>query len=132
MVTLFAGWLCLKHGGAHARAPLEWLLISPSQWLQAFKVLKEALVTDSALLPIIRKDIQRKSQYLPRWQPALKFIFDQVFIATSMVHPRRRLFLSITPQMVECGLVNCSMDLIVKCSNFSIAIIPTINLADAA
>nr|WP_222932616.1 STY4851/ECs_5259 family protein [Pseudomonas sp. WS 5059] len=57
--------------------PFEWLLISPSQWLQAFEVLKEALVTDTALLPIIRRDIQRKSQYLPRWQPALKFIFDQ-------------------------------------------------------
>jgi hypothetical protein len=57
--------------------PFEWLLISPARWLQAFEVLKNTLVTDPALLPIIRKDIQRKSQYLPRWQPALRFIFDQ-------------------------------------------------------
>lgn len=85
--------------------PFEWLLISPAQWLQAFEVLKNTLVTDPGLLPIIRKDIQRKSQYLPRWQPALKFIFDQgIHHHLDGNIPDARLFLEDPKMLTELWL----------------------------
>ncbi|WP_230633444.1 STY4851/ECs_5259 family protein [Pseudomonas fluorescens] len=85
--------------------PFEWLLISPMQWLQAFEVLKNTLVTDPRLLPIIRKDIQRKSQYLPRWQPALKFIFDQgIHHHLDGNIPDARLFLNDPKMLTELWL----------------------------
>ena len=96
--------------------PFEWLLISPAQWLQAFEVLKNTLVTDPGLLPIIRKDIQRKSQYLPRWQPALKFIFDQgIHHHLDGNIPDARLFLEDPKMLTELWLgrlldgPNCEM-----------------------
>lgn len=58
--------------------PFEWLLIAPNHWLDAFAVLRQKLAADNTCLSsVIRNDIQNKSQFLSRWQPALRFIFDQ-------------------------------------------------------
>lgn len=58
--------------------PFEWLLIAPDHWFHTFEVLRQRLTGDNPrLLSVIRNDIQSKSQFLSRWQPALRFIFDQ-------------------------------------------------------
>lgn len=58
--------------------PFEWLLIAPEHWFDTFATLRQQLVADDPrLLSLIRNDIQSKSQFLSRWQPALRFIFDQ-------------------------------------------------------
>lgn len=58
--------------------PFEWLLIAPEHWFETFETLRQKLAADNpSLLSMIRKDIQIKSQFLSRWQPALSFIFDQ-------------------------------------------------------
>lgn len=58
--------------------PFEWLLVSPHHWLHTFEMLRLQLVGDNPrLLAVIRNDIQVKSKFLSRWQPALSFIFDQ-------------------------------------------------------
>lgn len=58
--------------------PFEWLLIAPDQWFDTFATLRQQLAADNPrLLSLIRNDIQSKSQFLSRWQPALRFIFDQ-------------------------------------------------------
>jgi hypothetical protein len=58
--------------------PFEWLLMAPSHWFEAFETLRQQLTpSDTHLLAMIRSDIQNKSQFLSRWQPALRFIFDQ-------------------------------------------------------
>ncbi len=58
--------------------PFEWLLMAPSHWFDAFETLRQQLTpNDTHLLAMIRSDIQNKSQFLSRWQPALRFIFDQ-------------------------------------------------------
>ena len=58
--------------------PFEWLLIAPKHWFDTFATLRQQLAADNPrLLSVIRNDIQSKSQFLSRWQPALRFIFDQ-------------------------------------------------------
>lgn len=58
--------------------PFEWLLIAPEHWFDTFARLRQKLAADnSRLLSLIRNDIQSKSQFLSRWQPALRFIFEQ-------------------------------------------------------
>ena len=58
--------------------PFEWLLIAPEHWFDTFATLRQQLAADNPrLLSLIRNDIQSKSQFLSRWQPALRFIFDQ-------------------------------------------------------
>lgn len=58
--------------------PFEWLLIAPEHWFGTFATLRQQLAADNPrLLSVIRNDIQSKSQFLSRWQPALRFIFDQ-------------------------------------------------------
>ncbi|MBE0507043.1 MAG: hypothetical protein IBX50_10045 [Marinospirillum sp.] len=58
--------------------PFEWLLIAPDHWLCAFEVLHQNFVANPTnQLSEKGKDIQGKSQFLSRWQPALRFIFDQ-------------------------------------------------------
>lgn len=58
--------------------PFEWLLIAPEHWFDTFATLRQQLVAGNPrLLSLIRNDIQSKSQFLSRWQPALRFIFDQ-------------------------------------------------------
>lgn len=58
--------------------PFEWLLIAPEHWFNTFSTLRQQLAADSPhLLPLIRNDIMSKSLFLSRWQPALRFIFDQ-------------------------------------------------------
>jgi len=58
--------------------PFEWLLIAPEHWFDAFTTLsRQPAAENLRLLPLIRNDIQSKSQFLSRWQPALRFIFDQ-------------------------------------------------------
>lgn len=58
--------------------PFEWLLIAPDQWFETFATLRQQFAADNPrLLSVIRNDIQSKSQFLSRWQPALRFIFDQ-------------------------------------------------------
>lgn len=58
--------------------PFEWLLIAPEHWFDTFATLRQQLAADNPrLLSVIRNDIQSKSQFLSRWQPALRFIFDQ-------------------------------------------------------
>lgn len=58
--------------------PFEWLLIAPEHWFDTFATLRQQLAADNPrLLSLIRTDIQSKSQFLSRWQPALRFIFDQ-------------------------------------------------------
>ncbi len=58
--------------------PFEWLLIAPNQWIEAFAILRKQLAaTDNRLISLLRNDIQNKSLYLSRWQPALRFIFEQ-------------------------------------------------------
>jgi len=58
--------------------PFEWLLIAPEHWFDTFETLRQQLAADNPrLLSLIRNDIQSKSQFLSRWQPALRFIFDQ-------------------------------------------------------
>ena len=58
--------------------PFEWLLMAPSHWFEAFKTLRQQLTPNNTHpLAMIRHDIQNKSQFLSRWQPALRFIFDQ-------------------------------------------------------
>lgn len=58
--------------------PFEWLLIAPEHWFDTFSTLRQKLVADTPrLMSAIRNDIQSKSQFLSRWQPALRFIFDQ-------------------------------------------------------
>lgn len=58
--------------------PFEWLLIAPEHWFGTFETLRQQLAADNPrLLSQIRNDIQSKSQFLSRWQPALHFIFDQ-------------------------------------------------------
>lgn len=60
--------------------PFEWLLIAPNHWFDTFaKIRKQFAASDARLLSVIRNDIQSKSQYLSRWQPALRFIFEQGF-----------------------------------------------------
>ncbi|SUD14408.1 Uncharacterised protein [Aquipseudomonas alcaligenes] len=60
--------------------PFEWLLIAPDHWFDTFAILRRQFAaSDDRLLSIIRHDIQSKSQYLSRWQPALRFIFEQGF-----------------------------------------------------
>jgi hypothetical protein len=58
--------------------PFEWLLIAPEHWFDTFATLRQQLAADNPhLMSVIRNDIQSKSQFLSRWQPALRFIFDQ-------------------------------------------------------
>jgi hypothetical protein len=58
--------------------PFEWLLIAPEQWFDTFALLRQHLAADNTRLQtLVRNDIQNKSQFLSRWQPALRFIFDQ-------------------------------------------------------
>ncbi|WP_325162810.1 STY4851/ECs_5259 family protein [Stutzerimonas frequens] len=58
--------------------PFEWLLIAPEHWFDTFATLRQQLAAnDPRLLSVIRNDIQSKSLFLSRWQPALRFIFDQ-------------------------------------------------------
>lgn len=57
--------------------PFEWFLIPPQYWWNAFEVIKNQSCKNSMYLNIARKDIERKSQYLKNWQPALEFIFEQ-------------------------------------------------------
>ena len=58
--------------------PFEWLLIAPDHWFAAFAIIRQQFTdTDLRLLTIIRTEIQKKSRYLARWQPALSFIFEQ-------------------------------------------------------
>ena len=58
--------------------PFEWLLMAPNHWFNAFEALRQQLTANNPrLLSVIRSDIQNKSQFLARWQPALRFIFDQ-------------------------------------------------------
>ncbi|PCB63049.1 hypothetical protein CJT72_30495, partial [Pseudomonas aeruginosa] len=58
--------------------PFEWLLIAPEHWFGTFATLRQQLAADNPrMLSVIRNDIQSKSQFLSRWQPALRFIFDQ-------------------------------------------------------
>ena len=58
--------------------PFEWLLIAPQHWFDTFATLRQQLAADNPrLMSVIRHDIQSKSQFLSRWQPALRFIFDQ-------------------------------------------------------
>lgn len=58
--------------------PFEWLLIAPEHWFDTFSTLRQQLAADNPrLMSVIRNDIQSKSQFLSRWQPALRFIFDQ-------------------------------------------------------
>lgn len=58
--------------------PFEWLLIAPEHWFDTFATLRQQLAADNPrLMAVIRNDIQSKSQFLSRWQPALRFIFDQ-------------------------------------------------------
>lgn len=60
--------------------PFEWLLIAPDHWFETFTRIREQFAaSDTSLLSVIRSDIQSKSQYLSRWQPALHFIFEQGF-----------------------------------------------------
>lgn len=60
--------------------PFEWLLIAPDHWFDTFAILRQQFSAgDAHLLSVIRNDIQSKSQYLSRWQPALRFIFEQGF-----------------------------------------------------
>ena len=58
--------------------PFEWLLIAPEHWFDTFAILRQQLAADNPrLISVISNDIQSKSQFLSRWQPALRFIFDQ-------------------------------------------------------
>lgn len=58
--------------------PFEWLLISPNHWFATFAALRQQIAADNQrLLSVTRNDIQSKSRHLSRWQPALRFIFDQ-------------------------------------------------------
>jgi len=58
--------------------PFEWLLIAPEHWFDTFALLRQQLAANNTRLQsLIRTDIQNKSQFLSRWQPALRFIFDQ-------------------------------------------------------
>lgn len=81
MATLLLdGFACRMAERLPSELPFEWLMIAPRHWLQAFASVREQLAAnDSRLLLIIRNDIQGKSQYLSRWQPALRFIFEQGF-----------------------------------------------------
>lgn len=60
--------------------PFEWLLIAPEHWFSTFTKIRQQLPAEnSRRLEAIRNDIQSKSHYLARWQPALSFIFEQGF-----------------------------------------------------
>lgn len=60
--------------------PFEWLLIAPEHWFSTFTRIRQQLPAEnSRRLEAIRNDIQSKSHYLARWQPALSFIFEQGF-----------------------------------------------------
>ncbi len=57
--------------------PFEWFLISPKHWWNAFEMISNESRENPKFLDAAKKDIERKSQYLANWQPALKFIFEQ-------------------------------------------------------
>lgn len=60
--------------------PFEWLLIAPEYWFDTIALMRQQLsVNHPRLEAALRLDIQNKSRYLARWQPALSFIFAQGF-----------------------------------------------------
>lgn len=81
--------------------PFEWLLISQNHWFNTFGSLRNQIPDNNPrLLSMIRNDIQNKSQYLARWQPALNFIFEQgLHRYFNLVSPNVQLFLN-NPEIV--------------------------------
>lgn len=86
--------------------PFEWLLIAPNHWLEAFAVLRQQLAAENPRrLSIIRNDIQSKSRFLSRWQPALSFIFDQgLYRYFELQSPDAGLFLKEPSMLIEIWL----------------------------
>lgn len=84
-----------------AELPFEWLLIAPSFWFQAFSILRKQFAEkDTRLLSVIRNDIQNKSLFLARWQPALRFIFDQGLHRSFELQSRDVAFFLKNPEML--------------------------------
>lgn len=88
--------------------PFEWLLIAPEHWFSTFAKIRQQLPTENPRrLEAIRYDIQSKSQYLARWQPALSFIFEQGFHQHFGINSQDVGFFLKKPVMLtECWLAN--------------------------
>jgi len=88
--------------------PFEWLLIAPEHWSSTFTKIRQQLPADNPRrLEAIRNDIQSKSQYLARWQPALSFIFEQGFHQYFGLNSQDVSFFLKNPLMLtECWLTN--------------------------
>lgn len=88
--------------------PFEWLLIAPEHWFNTFAIIRQQLSTaNHRQVAAIRNDIQNKSQYLARWQPALSFIFEQGFHQHFGLNCQDVSFFFKNPSMlIECWLAN--------------------------
>lgn len=86
--------------------PFEWLLIAPDHWFETFAKIRQLLSVDNPRrLSAICNDIQNKSQYLSRWQPALRFIFEQGFHQHfELKSPDVEFFLNNPSMLIGCWL----------------------------
>ena len=63
-----------------AEMPFEWLLIGPSYWFNALQTVYEQVRSNDAThVELTRQAIERRTSVLARWQPAMRFIFEQGF-----------------------------------------------------